>query len=77
VLVIGPIQEEVVKLLSELEIPHYNTREKIRHGEYPADYYVHDMHPRAGGHRVLAERLEQEMRVRGWLPAVAGERPSG
>jgi lysophospholipase L1-like esterase len=66
-LVIGPMQKEVLKILSDLEIVHYNTYNRIAANEYPADYYVHAMHPRAGGHRVLAERLEREMKERGWF----------
>lgn len=67
VLVIGPMQKEVLTILSDLEIVHYNTHNRIAASEYPVDYYVHAMHPRAGGHRVLAERLEREMKERGWL----------
>lgn len=67
ILVIGPMQRDVQKILSDLQIPYYNTYNKIGAKEYPADYYVHAMHPRAGGHRVLAERLEREMKERGWL----------
>lgn len=67
VLVVGPMRKEVLAILSDLEIVHYNTHNRIAVSEYPADYYVHAMHPRAGGHRVLAERLEREMKERGWL----------
>ncbi len=66
-LVIGPMQKEAVQIFKELEIAHFNTLERINANAYPAEFYVHSFHPRAGGHRVLAECLEREMHEKNWL----------
>ena len=67
VLVIGAMRAEAVEVCKTVGLPYYNTRERIRADEYPVEYYVHAIHPRPGGHRVIAERLEQEFEMRGWL----------
>lgn len=67
IIVIGPMQKEAVEIFKELEIIHFNTVERINAADYPPEFYVHSFHPRAGGHRVLAEQLEREMRERNWL----------
>jgi lysophospholipase L1-like esterase len=69
ILVFGPMRKEAVVICRELSLPHFNTLEKIGPTEYPKEYYVHFIHPRPGGHRVLAERMEAELVSRGWLPA--------
>lgn len=66
-IVMGPMREEAVRIFTGLDIAHYNTKERIARNEYPVEFYVHAIHPRQGGHRVLAERLEREMREKGWL----------
>jgi lysophospholipase L1-like esterase len=72
VLVFGPMQREARQICAEIGMPYYNTHEKIPRGAYPASYDIHFMHPRAPGHRVLAEHLEQEFVARGWLPPRGG-----
>lgn len=67
VLVFGPTKDPVRNICDSLEIPCYNTAERIPPGKYPAEYAVHYMHPRPDGHRVLAEHLQQELATRGWL----------
>ncbi len=69
ILVIGPMQKEAHQICDQLSVPCYNTWDHIPETAYPGEYRVHFMHPRAGGHRVLAECLEQEMVKQGWLPA--------
>jgi hypothetical protein len=67
VLVFGPMNAAIRDLCTSAGIPCYNTNEKIPAGKYPAEYAIHYMHPRPGGHRVLAEHLEQDLSARGWL----------
>ncbi len=66
-LVFGPMKPEIVKICRDLNIPFFNTLEKIGATEYPAEWAVHFMHPRPEGHRVLAEHLAEELERRGWL----------
>lgn len=68
ILVMGPMQKEAHQICTRLGIPCYNTWDRISEKAYPGSYKVHFMHPRAGGHRVLAECLEREMVAQGWLP---------
>jgi len=67
VVVMGPMGKEALAVFKEIGIPYYNTYERVDASKYPVDYDVQFMHPRAGGHRVLAEHLEKELRERGWL----------
>ena len=69
VLVMGPMQKEAQQICDRLGILCYNTWDRIPENAYPAEYKVHFMHPRAGGHRVLAECIEKEFTALGWLPA--------
>lgn len=69
VLVMGPMQKEARQICERLSIRTYNTWDRIPEDAYPGEYKVHFMHPRAGGHRVLAECLEKELVELGWLPA--------
>jgi len=66
-LVYGPMGKDVLNICRELDVPYYNTREKIPSGKYPSEYAIYFMHPAPGGHRVIAEYLEAELRSRGWL----------
>jgi hypothetical protein len=65
ILVFGPMRPEAVQICRELGIECFNTRERIPKEKYPREYLVHFIHPRPGGHRVLAEYLEQELQRRG------------
>jgi hypothetical protein len=67
VVVMGPIGKEGVAIFKEIGIPFFNTFDRIDRSKYPEDYLVHFMHPAAGGHRVIAETLESDLRARGWL----------
>ncbi len=67
ILVFGPMGEVVRGLCREIGLPYFNTVEKIPEKKYPEEYAIHFMHPRPGGHRVLAEHMERELDARGWL----------
>lgn len=67
ILIFGPMNEVILKLCKEVDLPYYNTIEKIPDGKYPDEYAVHYMHPRLEGHRVLGEHLAEELNQRGWL----------
>ncbi len=69
VLVMGPMRKEAVEICTRLDVPCYNTWDRIPGDAYPEEFKVHFMHPRPGGHRVLAECLEKELVAHGWLPA--------
>jgi hypothetical protein len=67
-LVFGPFERpEGLRICKVAGLATYNTVEKVDAGKYPKEWAVHFMHPRAEGHRVLAEHLEQELDRRGWL----------
>jgi hypothetical protein len=51
-----------------VDVPYFNTHERIAETQYPSEYLVHYMHPAPAGHRVLAEFMEKELRSLGWLP---------
>jgi lysophospholipase L1-like esterase len=68
VLVFGPMQREAVEICKEVDVPYFNTHERIAETQYPSEYLVHYMHPAPAGHRVLAEFMEKELRSLGWLP---------
>lgn len=57
VLVSGPLDQQIIQALREVGLPYFNTFEKINASDYPQEYEVHFMHPRPGGHRVIAEAL--------------------
>jgi lysophospholipase L1-like esterase len=61
------MQKEAVTICRELDLPYYNTKDKVDASRYPKDFCVHFMHPSAGGHRVLGEHLARELADRGWL----------
>jgi hypothetical protein len=67
VFVVGNMNADAVKIMQDLGLPYFNIRERIGLDQYPEEYAVHAMHPRAGGHRVIAECLERELDARGWL----------
>lgn len=69
VLVMGPMQKEAQQICDKLGIACYNTWDRIPGKAYPKEYMVHFMHPRAEGHRVLAEHIENELADLGWLPS--------
>ena len=67
VLLFGPLDGTITKLGSELGIPLYNLYKEIPARTYPKEYAIYFMHPAPGGHRVLAEHLEQILARLGWL----------
>lgn len=67
VLVFGALPSGMRCVCEELGISCCSTLVDIPKGRYPHEYGVHFMHPRAPGHRVLAEYLEQVLDSRGWL----------
>lgn len=67
ILIFGPMKETVVRIAKELGLEFVNTLEKVDAKLYPEDYYVHQIHPRDGGHRVLGELIAKELDARGWL----------
>lgn len=67
VLVFGPLGDGIHRLITEIGLPIYNTRHKIKVGEYPQAWDIHFMHPSPEGHHVLGERLAAELAARGWL----------
>jgi hypothetical protein len=74
VLVWGPMNKDIEGLCRAIGLPCYNTRREIDAAAYPKEYAVHFMHPRAPGHRVLAEHLERTLEARGWLAPRAAAR---
>ncbi len=66
-LVFGPMNKHATAIFRELGLDHANTHELVPKGKYPPEYEVHFMHPRAGGHRALAEELERLLEQKGWL----------
>lgn len=66
-IVFGPINPDTVTIVAEAGLPYYNTLEKLPVGTWPEEWYVHFMHPRAGGHRLLAQSLAAEFDRLGWL----------
>lgn len=67
VLVSGPLNEHILPLVREVDLPYLNTFEKVRAQDYPEEYEVHYMHPRPGGHAVIAETILRELVDRGYL----------
>ena len=67
VLVFGPLRDDIRAILQQLGLDYVDTYRAIPAGSMPKKEYVHAMHPRAGGHRRLAEVLEEALRQRGWL----------
>jgi len=68
VLFFGPLKGEILKIIQASGLPYLNTFDAIDASLYPSDYEVHYMHPRPGGHAVIAQSLEREMDRRNWLP---------
>jgi lysophospholipase L1-like esterase len=78
VLVFGPLDRKIRRIATELGIDFYNTYAEIPKRLLPADWDVHFMHPRAEGHRALAEHIEHALERRGWLmPRDLDARPNG
>lgn len=67
VLVMGPIKSHVAGIIKDLDLPTFNTYDKINAADYPKEYAIHFMHPRPGGHAVIAEKLAEDLAQRGWL----------
>jgi hypothetical protein len=68
-LVFGPMKPDILEIVQELGLDYLNTREKIRAGQYPAEWELHAMHPRAEGHAVLGRVLARELMDRQWIKA--------
>lgn len=68
VLVFGAMRKEAVQICERVGLPYFNIRKEIPKDRYPPEWAVHFMHPRAEGHAVLAEYLENELVRLGWLP---------
>jgi len=66
-IVMGPMNPATVAIVAEAGLPSYNTYEKLPAGTWPVEWYVHFMHPRKGGHHLLAESLAAEFDRLGWL----------
>jgi hypothetical protein len=66
-IVMGPMTPGTVAIIAEAGLPCYNTYERLPAGTWPVEWYVHFMHPRTGGHRLLAESLAAEFERLGWL----------
>lgn len=66
-IVMGPLKSNIREILTELNIEYFNTFERINAADYPKEYAVHFMHPRPGGHAVIAEKLAGDLENRGWL----------
>jgi len=66
-IVFGPLEPDSVAILAAVGLPYYNTLEKLPVGTWPEEWYVHFMHPRKGGHHLLAESLASEFDRLGWL----------
>lgn len=67
VLLFGSMRREAREVFQRVGLPYYNLRERIPANAYPPEWEVHFMHPRAPGHKVLAEQLEEELGERGWI----------
>jgi lysophospholipase L1-like esterase len=67
IVVFGAMKPDILAICKEVNLDYYNILEKIPYGTYPREYEVYYMHPRAEGHRVLAEHLEKKLKTKGWL----------
>ncbi len=67
VLLFGPMHLDIMELCRDAGIEYFNTLKEIPPERYPKTYWIHRMHPRPEGHRVLAENLERALDGRGWL----------
>lgn len=67
ILVFGPIRPEVVALLKDVGLRYLDLLERIPLDKYPAEYSLHQIHPRPEGHRIRAEYLLRELDELGWL----------
>ena len=72
-LVFGPLKKDILLILDELGIDSVNLFDEIPKGSVPKEWYVHSWHPRAPGHRRLAEVLEHALERRGWVETGRGE----
>jgi lysophospholipase L1-like esterase len=66
-LVFGPMGDDILAICRRVDVPYYNTRERIPRDRYPAEWAVHFMHPSPEGHRALAEHLEEALEERDWF----------
>ena len=66
-LIFGAMRPDAAELFRSLDIPFFNTRERIPEGRYPKEWAVYFIHPRAPGHAALAGELERELERLGWI----------
>jgi hypothetical protein len=67
VIVMGPMKPNAEKIVADAGLTFYNTAVRLPVGTWPEEWYVHFMHPRKGGHHLLAESLASEFDKLGWL----------
>lgn len=67
----GALNDRIEPILYERSIEYVNTRAEVDPTPYPEEWYIHDIHPREDGHRVLGEHLLKQLKRRNWL----GRRP--
>jgi lysophospholipase L1-like esterase len=67
VLAFGTMRDIAEQTLGEAGLDTANAARLLEGNDYPKEWAVFGMHPRAEGHRVLGAALEQELRRRGWL----------
>ena len=68
VLIFGPIGSHASPTVRSSGLPDYNTYAHIPKTEETQAWAVHEFHPRGPGHALLAEKLEETLRERGWIP---------
>lgn len=67
ILIFGPLRQNILDICRQIDLPYYNTWDKIPDGLHPKEWDIHKIHPLPEGHRVLGEYLAQELNDRGWL----------
>ncbi|MDP8219390.1 MAG: hypothetical protein P9M03_11770 [Candidatus Theseobacter exili] len=67
IIVFGAMKPVIIAICKAVNLDYYNILEEIPYDTYPREYEVYYMHPRAEGHRVLAEHLEKKLKTKGWL----------
>lgn len=66
VMAVGLLKKKERAMLKEAGIDFYTLLE-IPKGTYPEEYALYFMHPRPGGHAVIAEKIETFLDDKGWL----------
>lgn len=68
ILFFGPMHKEIREICRDAGIEYCNTLDELPPDKYPKKYWIHRMHPKPEGHKILGEHLARVLVDKGFVP---------